>query len=79
MSERTPVVDAHHHFWTPGRYDYYWMAGAALAPLRRPFTPAEMAPLLAEAGVDCTVLVQTVPSVAETREFMATSAGTPYG
>ena len=22
------VVDAHHHFWTPSRHDYYWMAGA---------------------------------------------------
>ena len=78
MSERTPVVDAHHHFWTPGRYDYYWMAGGELDPIRRPFTPDELRPLLAAAGVDYTVLVQTVPSVAETREFMATAAATPF-
>jgi len=54
------------------------MAGEALAPIRRPFTPQDLAPLLAAAGVDGTVLVQTVPSVAETREFLATAAATPF-
>src|SRR5437763_15637411 len=78
MRSRTPVVDAHHHFWTPSRYDYYWMAGAELAPIRRPFAPDDLRPLLAAAGVDYTVLVQTVPSVAETREFMATAAAVPF-
>lgn len=78
MSTRPTVVDAHHHFWHPGRYDYYWMAGEALAPIRRPFTPDDLRPVLAAAGVDATVLVQTVPSVDETREFMATAAATPF-
>jgi L-fuconolactonase len=75
---RTPVVDAHHHFWTPSRYDYYWMAGAELEPIRRSFGPDDLRPLLAEAGVDYTVLVQTVPSVQETREFMETAAATSF-
>jgi len=75
---RTPVVDAHHHFWTPSRHDYYWMAGAELDPIRRSFEPADLRPLLAEAGVDYTVLVQTVPSVPETREFMETAAETSF-
>ena len=75
---RTPVVDAHHHFWTPSRHDYYWMAGAELEPIRRSFGPADLRPLLAEAGVDSTVLVQTVPSVQETREFMETAAATDF-
>jgi L-fuconolactonase len=78
MSTRTPVVDAHHHFWTPARYDYYWMAGAELDPLRRSFGPADLRPLLTEAGVDYTVLVQTVPSVAETREFMEIAQQTSF-
>jgi L-fuconolactonase len=78
MREQTPVVDAHHHFWTPGKYDYYWMAGESLAPIRKPFGPAELKPLLDEAGVDSTVLVQTVPSVDETREFMRIAAETPF-
>jgi L-fuconolactonase len=78
LTTRTPVVDAHHHFWTPSRYDYYWMAGAELDPIRRSFEPADLRPLLAEAGVDSTVLVQTVPSVQETREFMETAAATSF-
>ena len=80
MSERTrpPVVDAHHHFWSPGRHDYYWMADAALDPIRRSFDPADLGPLLVAVGVDSTVLVQTVPSVQETREFMETAGTTPF-
>jgi L-fuconolactonase len=78
MSARTPVVDAHHHFWTPSRYDYYWMAGAALDPIRRSYQPADLRPLLIDAGVDYTVLVQTVPSVAETREFLQIAEGTRF-
>jgi L-fuconolactonase len=54
------------------------MAGEELASIRRSFTPLDLAPLLVAAGVDATVLVQTVPSVAETREFLATAAATPF-
>lgn len=78
MSTRTPVVDAHHHFWTPSRHDYYWMSGAELDPIRRSFGPSDLQPLLAAAGVDYTVLVQTVPSLQETREFMATAEATHF-
>ena len=75
---RTPVVDAHHHFWTPSRHDYYWMASPELEPIRRSFGSADLRPLLAAAGVDATVLVQTVPSVQETREFMEVAATTEF-
>lgn len=75
---RVPVVDAHHHFWTPKRHDYYWMSGADLDPIRRSFGPDDLRPLLAAAEVDYTVLVQTVPSVDETREFMATAERTSF-
>ena len=78
MAERTPIVDSHHHFWTPGRYDYYWMTGPALEPIRQPYRPADLQPLLKTAGVDLTVLVQTVPSVEETREFLEIAADTPF-
>lgn len=78
METRTPVVDSHHHFWTPGDYDHYWMAAPELDPIRKPFGPAEMEPLLKAAGVDATVLVQTVPSVDETREFMEIAEATPF-
>jgi L-fuconolactonase len=66
------MIDAHHHLWDPGRRDYPWMAGEALAPIRRPYTVDD---LRAAAGPDvsATVLVQTVSSAEETEEFLATA------
>ncbi len=78
MSERPVVVDAHQHFWDPARFDYFWMTGGETAPLRRPFGPDDLAPLLVEAGVDATVLVQAVQRVDETRWLLETAAATPF-
>jgi L-fuconolactonase len=71
------IVDAHHHLWDPARADYRWLTDE-LAPIRRAFTPEDLAPSLAAAGVDGTVLVQTRSSLEETREFLATAAATPF-
>jgi L-fuconolactonase len=71
------IVDAHHHFWDPSRRDYPWM-GDELAAIRRRFGPEELSPLVEAASVDRTVLVQTVSSLDETREFLATAATTDY-
>jgi L-fuconolactonase len=71
------LVDSHHHFWDPSRRDYPWM-GDELAAIRRPFGPAELAPLIAAAGIDWTVLVQTISSLDETREFLDTAATTDF-
>ena len=49
-----------------------------LAAIRRPFGPEDLAPLLSAEGVDRTVLVQTVSSVDETRELLATAAATDF-
>jgi len=73
----TMVVDAHHHFWDPTLRDYYWMS-SELDPIRRPFGPQDLKPLLAESGVDKTIVVQTLPSLAETREFLSTAETTDF-
>ena len=78
MTERVPVVDSHQHFWDPARFDYFWMSGEETKPLRRPYGPEDLAPLLAEAGVDATVLVQALQSVEETRWFLDIAAATPF-
>ncbi len=71
-------VDAHHHLWPePSPADYPWMTDE-LAAIRRPFTPADLAPLLAANGIDATVLVQTRSSGEETATFLATAAATPF-
>jgi L-fuconolactonase len=71
------IVDAHQHFWDPGRADYPWMTDE-LARIRRPFGPDDLAPLLRARGVDRTVLVQTRSSLEETREFLALAAATEF-
>lgn len=73
------VVDAHHHFWDTSdrRYDYYWMTDE-LAAIRGRFGPDDMRPLLAARGIDRTVLIQTIPSLPETEQFLATAAATDF-
>ncbi|MFI0512017.1 L-fuconolactonase [Streptomyces canus] len=66
------VVDAHHHVWDLSVRDQDWIAPDS--PLRRDFTPADLAPQAAAAGVDRTVLVQTVTVPEETPEFLALAA-----
>jgi L-fuconolactonase len=60
-------IDAHHHLWQLGQFDYSWLDQLALAPIRRSFLPADLWPLLQAAGVDKTIVVQTQHSVAENR------------
>jgi len=71
------IVDAHHHFWDPATADYPWLTDE-LAAIRRAFGPADLAPLVAAAGIDATILVQTRSSLAETETFLAIAAQTPF-
>lgn len=71
------IVDAHHHLWLDPA-DYAWLRDPSLAPLRRPFTPADLVAELDAAGVDRTVLVEGGrEDYAEVPQFLALAAGTP--
>lgn len=72
-----PFVDAHHHFWDPGKAEYPWMT-EELASIRRPFGPDDLRPLLREAGITATVLVQTRSSLEETRAFLEVAERTDF-
>jgi L-fuconolactonase len=65
-------VDAHHHFWDTrsGRFEYPWMSGAA-AGLAGSYGPDELGPLARQAGIEHTVLVQTISDVEETEVFLS--------
>ncbi|MET2828509.1 amidohydrolase family protein [Mesorhizobium shangrilense] len=65
------MIDAHQHFWNLTTGSYPWMAGEAMRPLRRDFGPDDLLPLMAEAGIDATILVQCRHDADETREFLA--------
>jgi L-fuconolactonase len=73
----TPLIDAHHHFWHPARGDYPWMPPDDPV-LTRPYTPADLAPGLAQTGVTHTVLVQAAPTVAETDYLLGIADATPH-
>jgi L-fuconolactonase len=68
------IVDAHHHVWQLSVRDQDWITGPELAPLRRDFTLADLAPEARAAGVCATVLVQTITVPEETPEFLALAA-----
>ncbi|SEM24658.1 amidohydrolase family protein [Nonomuraea pusilla] len=64
------VVDAHQHFWNLETGHYPWLT-PGLAPICRTFEPEELIPQLAAAGVDRTVLVQSMDSYADTDAMLA--------
>lgn len=66
------IVDAHQHFWDPQLAEYPWMTDE-VAPLRRPFGPADLEPLLRAHGVAGTVVVQARGSLDETAALFATA------
>ncbi|GEC02822.1 amidohydrolase [Streptomyces spinoverrucosus] len=68
------TVDAHHHVWDLSVRDQDWISGDELLPIRRNFTVADLEPEARAAGVDRTVLVQTVTVPEETPEFLALAA-----
>lgn len=70
------LIDAHHHVWDPARTDYPWMTDD-LAVIRRKFDTGDLLAAAAPAGVTGTILVQTISSFEESREFLALAADTP--
>jgi L-fuconolactonase len=67
-------VDAHHHIWDLDVRDQPWIAGPALAPLRRTFTIDDLADAAHAASIDSTVLVETIGVPEETPELLDTAA-----
>lgn len=71
------IIDAHQHFWDPARADYPWMEAPELTPIRRPFGPADLAPLLKANGIDASLVVQCRSALDETEEFLRIAHATP--
>ena len=69
------MIDAHHHVWDLSVRDQDWITGEAMARIRRTFTIDDLRPLAAAAGVEVTVMVQTVAVAEETQEMLAMAAG----
>ena len=71
------IIDAHHHVWDLRVRDQDWIAGPAMAAIRRSFSVDDLRPHAEEAGVTATLLVQTVTVAAETPEMLALADADP--
>jgi len=67
------IVDSHQHFWDLDEVEYPWLV-PDYGPIYRTFTPAELEPQLAAAGVEQTVLVQSANSFEDTDSMLAHAA-----
>jgi L-fuconolactonase len=58
------TIDSHQHFWDVTRFRYYWMT-PAMKILERNYLPADLIPIMKDAGVVGTVVVQAHDSIEE--------------
>ncbi len=70
-------IDAHQHFWDVESGRYAWPTPADGA-IYRTYSPAELEPELGPAGIDVTVLVQTVATLDDTDAMLAAADGHPF-
>ena len=70
-------IDAHQHFWQYRPEEYGWI-GDRMQTLRRDFGPADLQPLLEEAGFDACIAVQARQSFDETRDLLALAEAHPF-
>ena len=66
------TVDSHQHFWQLSQpLNYRWLDAPLMAPIKRDFLPADLAPLLKGTGIEKTVVVQTQRDLVENRWALA--------
>ncbi|MFB9950081.1 amidohydrolase family protein [Rhizobium puerariae] len=70
-------IDAHQHFWRIADRAGQWPP-PALAAIHRDFMPVDLKPLLDQASVDGTVLVQTMENEADTAFMLDLADRTPF-
>lgn len=70
-------IDAHQHFWRIADRTGQWPP-PELAAIHRDFMPEDIKPLLDQAGVDGTVLVQTMESETDTVFMLDLADRTPF-
>ena len=70
-------IDAHQHFWRLADRAGSWPP-AELEAIYRDFLPQDLEPQLAAHGMAGTVLVQSLPSVADTRFLLQLAKASPF-
>lgn len=62
-------IDAHQHFWNMSKADYPWLI-PAYGPIYANFYPRDLEPQLKAAGIDQTVVVQSMDSYEDTAAML---------
>ena len=70
-------IDSHQHFWRYDPREYDWI-DERMGALKRDFLPADLSPLLAEAGFAACVAVQARPSLDETAWLLDLADRNPF-
>jgi L-fuconolactonase len=70
-------IDAHQHFWDVEGGRYTWPTPTDGA-IYRTYTPEDLEPELGPAGIDATVLVQTVATLYDTDSMLAVAGRHPF-
>ncbi len=70
-------IDSHQHFWQLSRGDYLWLT-PELGLLYRDYLPNNFSPLLQQANVAKTVLVQAAATTAETEFILKLASETEF-
>ena len=65
------VIDAHHHFWRVAAQDQPWRDDSLHGAIARDYGPADLETEIAAAGVQGTVLIQSVDEPAENDRLVA--------
>ncbi|MFD0714524.1 amidohydrolase family protein [Paenibacillus sp. GCM10027626] len=66
-------IDTHQHFWNLEQVDYPWLV-PSYGPIYRTIEAPELEPLLKAAGIDKTVIIQSMDSYEDTDYMLATAA-----
>jgi L-fuconolactonase len=72
-----PVIDCHQHFWVFGKRKHTFPPPVGNR-LDRSFTPDDLRPELKQAGVDATIIVQSLNDLGETEEFLGLQKSVDY-
>jgi L-fuconolactonase len=67
-------IDSHHHLWDLAISPRPWLAGEVLAGISRTFSMDDFYKERATAGIDQSILVQTISEYDEMKEFFAVAA-----
>jgi L-fuconolactonase len=67
-------IDSHHHLWDLAISPRPWLAGDVLAGISRTFSMDDFYKERATAGIDQSILVQTISEYDEMKEFFAVAA-----